>query len=96
MARKDLKEVRKSLVGLSKNRSEKFKLELNKRVQLLRDNPCMCQKLENNEKLRRFFIQKYVIFYEIKRRQIIIKRVLPQKSNYNQKGIYKIKFPEKK
>jgi len=40
---------------------------------------------------RRFIIQKYIVFYKIENHKIIILRLLPQKVNYNQKGIYRIK-----
>ena len=47
--------------------------------------------IEKNKNIKRFFIQKYVVFYIIEGKNIIFIRILPQKINYNQKGIYKIK-----
>ena len=51
----------------------------------------MYQCMLKNEKNRRFFVQKYIVFYKVDNYDIIILRILPQKVNYNQKGIYRIK-----
>lgn len=52
----------------------------------------MYQKIENEDELRRFFIQSYVIVYKIKENEIRMFRILPSKSNYIQEGIYKNKI----
>ena len=70
---------------------KKLKIELTKKLKLLSENPFMYQKIEKSKANRRFFIQKYVIIYEIREKYIIIKRILPQKKNYNSKTIYKQK-----
>ena len=48
-----------------------------------------------DEELRRFFIQNYVIIYKIEINQVILFRILPSKSNYIQEEIYKNEFQEK-
>ena len=58
---------------------------------LIKENPYIYQSLEKNKNIKRFFVQKYVIFYIIEGKNIIFIRILPQKVNYNQKGIYRIK-----
>ena len=58
---------------------------------LINENPYIYQSLEKNKNIKRFFVQKYVIFYIIEGKNIIFIRILPQKVNYNQKGIYRIK-----
>ena len=55
----------------------------------------MYQNMGESYMFRRFFIQKYVIIYRIKENIIWFERILPSNSNYNQKDIYKIKFPIK-
>ena len=55
----------------------------------------MYQNIEGSCKFRRFFIQKYVVIYRIKENVIWFERILPSKSNYNQKEINQIKFPIK-
>lgn len=54
----------------------------------------MYQKMENDNTLRRFFIDKYVIIYEVESDNINVLRILPQKSNYKRKNldILKLKF----
>ena len=47
--------------------------------------------IEEDKNLRRFFIQKYVVIYEIEKNYIVIRRILAQKSNYNSKIIHKEK-----
>lgn len=61
------------------------------KICLIKENPYVYQSLEKNKNIKRFFIQKYVVFYIIEGKNIIFIRILPQKINYNQKGIYKIK-----
>ena len=51
----------------------------------------MYQEIEKSIINRRFFIQKYVVIYEVREKYIIIKRILPQKINYNSKIILKEK-----
>jgi len=58
---------------------------------LITENPYIYQSMEKDKSIRRFFIQKYVVFYIIEGKNIIFIRILPQKINYNQKRIYKIK-----
>ena len=55
----------------------------------------MFQAMEEDNSIRRFFIHKYVIFYKVKNNIIEFERILPSKSNYNQKEINQIKFPKK-
>lgn len=54
----------------------------------------MYQCMENSNRLRRFFIDKYVIIYRVEQKNIFILRILPQKSNYKRKNsdILKLKF----
>lgn len=61
-----------------------------KKIAFIEENPYMYQCIEK-ENNRRFIIQKYIVFYKIENHNIIILRLLPQKVNYNQKGIYRIK-----
>ena len=55
----------------------------------------MFQTTQHDKTIRRFFIQKYVIFYTVKNNIIEFERILPSKSNYNQKEINQIEFPKK-
>ena len=91
MFRKDIKEIRKSVKSLYINSYEKLKHEMHKKLILLKENPQLYQRTEINKEIRRFFIHKYVIFYRIKQDNIELIRILHQKSNYNQKIIYKTK-----
>lgn len=70
---------------------EKIKREMHKKLILLKENPQLYQRTELDKQIRRFFIQKYVIFYKVEKNEIELLRILHQKSNYNQKRIYKIK-----
>lgn len=94
MYRKDIKKIRKSLKSLYISSYEKIKNEIYKKLILLKENPQLYQRTEINKEIRRFFIQKYVIFYRIEKNEIELLRILHQKSNYNQKKIYKIKSPK--
>lgn len=69
-------------------------VNLDKKVELLEENPYIYQCIEGNNKLRRFFIDKYVVIYKIEENNIFILRMLPQKSNYKRKNldILKLKF----
>ena len=58
---------------------------------LITENPYIYQSMEKDKSIRRFFIQKYVVFYIIEGKNIIFIRILPQKIYYNQNRIYKIK-----
>ena len=91
MARKDIKAICKNLGYLSIKSRIKLRNELNKKILLIGENPYLYQFVEKTKNKRRFFIQKYVIIYQIKSNYIIVKRMLPQKINYNQKGFYRIK-----
>ena len=68
-----------------------MKKQLEKKKRLLKENPYMYQKIEKSIINRRFFIQNYVVIYEVREKYIIIKRILPQKINYNSKIILKEK-----
>ena len=91
MARKDFKKIHKSLSKLSKNSAKKLQEELIEKVTMIMENPYLYQCIDIDKKNRRFIIQKYIVFYKIENQKVIILRILPQKVNYNQKGIYKIK-----
>ena len=60
-------------------------------MMLVSEFPYLYQAMDNNKQNRRFIIQKYIVFYRIENQKVIILRILPQKVNYNQKGIYRIK-----
>lgn len=64
---------------------------MERKVILLQENPRLYQRTELNEKIRRFFVQKYVIFYIIEKNEIEILRILHQKSNYYKKIYIKSK-----
>lgn len=68
-----------------------MKDELRKKLTFILENPYLYQALEVNSNLRRFFIQKYVVFYKIKGKSITVMRILYQKSDYNQRQIHKTK-----
>ena len=87
----DIKKIHKSLIKISKSSYERLRKELLKKFILLMDNPYIYQSIGKNENNRRFIIQKYIVFYKIENHKIIVLRLLPQKVNYNQKGIYRIK-----
>lgn len=91
MYRQDIKKIRKSLKSLYISSYEKIKNEIHKKLILLKENPQLYQRTELDKQIRRFFIQKYVIFYRIEKNEIELLRILHQKLNYNQKKIYKIK-----
>lgn len=91
MYRQDIKKIRKSLKLLNISSYEKIKNKIHKKIILLKEKPQLYQRTEINKEIRRFFIQKYVIFYRIEKNEIELLRILHQKSNYNQKRIYKIK-----
>lgn len=91
MFRKDIKKIRKSLDYSYKNSYEKLKSEMKKKMILLQENPYLYQCLDNNETKRRFFIQKYIIIYNVKNNKIKILRILFQKSNYYKKIYIKSK-----
>ena len=88
---KDVEKIYKSLKKFYKSTYKKFQLEMKYKICLIKENPYVYQSLEKNKNIKRFFIQKYVVFYIIEGKNIIFIRILPQKINYNQKGIYKIK-----
>lgn len=88
---KDIEKICKNSRGLTKNAYKRLEEELGSKRTLIEENPYLYQSLELNKQIRRFFIQKYVIFYRIKGKNITIIRILPQKANYHQKGIYRIK-----
>lgn len=91
MFRKDIKKIRKSLNSLYISSYEKFKNEIQKKKILIQENPQLYQRTELNKEIRRFFVQKYVIFYRIEKNDIELLRILHQKSNYNQKKSIKQK-----
>lgn len=91
MYRKDIKKIRKSINSLYQSSYERLKNEMCKKLILLKENPQLYQRTELDKQIRRFFIQKYVIFYRIEKDEIELLRILHQKSNYNQKKIYKQK-----
>ena len=93
---RDLKEVYKSLSEIKKGSYRIFKKKLNIQLERLKLFPYMYQKVENELEFRRFFIQNYVIIYKIDKNYILLFRVLPSKSNYIQKEIYKKQFPKNK
>lgn len=45
---------------------------LDKKVELLEENPYIYQCVEGNNELRRFFINKYVVIYKIKASNVFI------------------------
>lgn len=69
-------------------------VDLDKKVKFLEENPYIYQCIEGNNELRRFFIDKYVVIYKIEGSNVIILRMLPQRSNYKRKNlnILKLKF----
>lgn len=88
---KDIKKIRKSLNYLYKNSYEKFRNEMEQKLILLQENPYLYQYLDNNKTKRRFFIQKYIVIYNVKKDKIKILRILFQKSNYYRKIYIKSK-----
>ncbi|MBP3256188.1 MAG: type II toxin-antitoxin system RelE/ParE family toxin [Clostridia bacterium] len=93
--RQNLKEVHKSLNEYYDGSYGRFDKRLNKNLERLKLFPHKFQTMENEKEFRRFFIQNYVIIYKVEINQIILFRILPNKSNYIQEGIYKTKFPKK-
>lgn len=91
MFRKDIQKIRKSINLLYQSSYEKIKREIQRKLILLKENPQLYQKTELNKEIRRFFIQKYVVFYKIEKDEIELLRILHQKSNYNQKKSIKQK-----
>lgn len=91
MYRKDIKKIYKSIGKLAKNSNKKLKDELRKKLMLIEENPYLYQSFETNPNIRRFFVQKYVVFYKVEEKNIRVIRILSQKANYNQKGIDKTK-----
>ena len=88
---KDIKKIRESLIKISLNSYEKLKEEFSKKMILVSESPYIYQCMDLDKHNRRFIIQKYIVFYRIENQKVIILRILPQKVNYNQKGIYRIK-----
>lgn len=88
---KDIKKIRKSLIKMSLSSYDKLKEEIRNKMLLVNEFPYIYQCMDIDKQNRRFIIQKYIVFYKIENRTIIILRILPQKVNYNQKRIYKIK-----
>lgn len=88
---KDFQKIYKGLIKLSKSSYVSLISEYIFKIDLIRQNPYLYQCTELNKNNRRFIIQKYIVFYKIEKNSIIILRMLPQKINYNQKRIYKIK-----
>lgn len=88
---KDIKKIRKSIIKISLNSYNKLKEEFWNKMMLVSEFPYLYQAMDNNKQNRRFIIQKYIVFYRIENQKVIILRILPQKVNYNQKGIYRIK-----
>ncbi len=91
MFRKDIKKIRKSLDYSYKNSYEKLKNEMRSKLNFLKENPYLYQCLDDNETKRRFFIQKYIVIYNVKNNKIKILRILFQKSNYYKKIYMKTK-----
>lgn len=92
---KDFKKICKGLDKLYENSSKKLQDEFDEKVALVKENPYLYQSINKNEEDRRFIIQKYIVIYKIEYNKVIILRMLPQKVNYNQKGIYRIKSAKK-
>lgn len=74
------------------NSAKSLESELDKKVIFLEENPYMYQYIEENNELRRFFIDKYTVIYKIEENKVFILRVLPQKSNYKKENLDIIKF----
>lgn len=91
MYREDIKKIRKSVNLFYQSSYEKIKNEIHKKLILLKENPQLYQRTELDKQIRRFFIQKYVIFYRIVNNEIELLRILPQKSNYYKKIYIKSK-----
>lgn len=91
MYRKDIKKIYKSIGKLAKNANKKLKDELRKKLILIEENPYLYQSFETNPNIRRFFVQKYVVFYKVEGKNIRVIRILFQKANYNQRVIDKTK-----
>lgn len=91
---KDFKKIRKNIIIFSKESETKFRKQYKSKIKTLIQNPYCYQRMEQNDKLRRFFIDKYVIIYRVLKNNIFILRILPQKSNYKRKNldILKLKF----
>lgn len=91
MFRKDIKEICKSLDYSYKNSYERLKNEMQSKLNFLKENPYLYQYLDDNKTKRRFFIQKYIVIYNVKKDRIKILRILFQKSNYYKKIYIKSK-----
>lgn len=70
MYRQDIKKIRKNLKLLYISSYEKIKNEIHKKLILLKENPQLYQRTELDKQIRRFFIQKYVIFYRIEKMKL--------------------------
>ncbi len=94
MARKDIKKIHKNLIIFSINSAKNIESKLDKKVIFLEENPYMYQYIEENNKLRRFFIDKYTVIYKIEKNKVFILKVSPKKSNYKKENsdILKFKF----
>ena len=88
---KDIKKIRKSIIKIPLNSYDKLKEEFWNKMMLVSEFSYLYQSMDSNKQNRRFVIQKYIVFYRIENQKVIILRILPQKVNYNQKGIYRIK-----
>lgn len=88
---KDIKKIRKGIKGITKTNYQKLEEELERKKMFLEENPYLYQSFETNPNIRRFFVQKYVVFYKVEERNIRVIRILFQKANYNQRVIDKTK-----
>lgn len=91
---RDFEKIRKNIIIFSNKLESKFKKSIRNKIKTLRENPYAYQRIENSNRLRRFFIDKYVIIYRVNKNYITIWRILPQKSNYKRKksDILKLEF----
>lgn len=87
---KDIKKIRKGIKGIAKTNYQKLE-ELERKKMFLEENPYLYQSFETNPNIRRFFVQKYVVFYKVEGKNIRVIRILSQKANYNQRVIDKTK-----
>lgn len=88
---KDIKKIRKGIRGIIKTNYQKLEEELERKKMFLEENPYLYQSFESNPNIRRFFIQKYVVFYKVEGKNVRVIRILSQKTNYNLKVIDRTK-----
>ena len=77
-ANRNLLEIDEYLSQFYPSTPAKFFSELDKKIQLLKDQPYMCPKYMHNEKYRRLIVGDYLLFYVVndEDKEIVVHRIL--------------------